>query len=385
MQIENHIQFLLHYHDCVIIPEFGGLLTERLTASHDPAHNTISPPSKSIAFNKNLVKNDGLLINQLVDAEEIDFNEATERVHDFVDELKQTLETKNLIQLNKIGKFYYDPEDNLQFVPDRKENYSLNSFGFTEVNATIITRQRKETVTKEKLREYEPVAPKIIVDKPVIIKKTKPKTVRKRRKIFKRVNINAAVILLLTGSLVFQLVYFQDTTRELKADFFNLTAPLVDRYNEIKERFIPVEPLDVDEVVFEPNDEPVVADVDPIIEDIPIVDEVEDPVLEEEYLTEEPEEVVEPVIPDPVLEEPVVDISNNLSGHFIIIGSFIAEKNASRLLDRVKGDNYEAYIITSKPGYFRVGIGSFATSSDANSTLDELRTAYNKDAWILKN
>ena len=69
--IDTYISELLFLHDCVIIPEFGGFVGNNKSAVLNKNTNTIYPPSKDILFNKNLRKNDGLLINHIANSEVI--------------------------------------------------------------------------------------------------------------------------------------------------------------------------------------------------------------------------------------------------------------------------------------------------------------------------
>ena len=57
-KIDKHINELLYNHDCVIVPEFGGFVTNYASAKIHPVQHTFTPPSKNIVFNKNLKNND---------------------------------------------------------------------------------------------------------------------------------------------------------------------------------------------------------------------------------------------------------------------------------------------------------------------------------------
>jgi hypothetical protein len=52
--ISKHISELLYFHDCVIVPGFGGLVANHITAVYDEEKNMFSPPAKEIVFNTNL-------------------------------------------------------------------------------------------------------------------------------------------------------------------------------------------------------------------------------------------------------------------------------------------------------------------------------------------
>ena len=65
MQLSDHIRTLLRDHDCVIIPDFGGLIAEYAPAHIHPVRHTLAPPAKHVAFNQSLTRNDGLLVDAL--------------------------------------------------------------------------------------------------------------------------------------------------------------------------------------------------------------------------------------------------------------------------------------------------------------------------------
>ena len=64
------ISQLLYRYDCVIIPGFGGFVTQFKSAAIDRQAHSIYPPSKEVSFNSMLVKNDGVLVtgNTVLDA-----------------------------------------------------------------------------------------------------------------------------------------------------------------------------------------------------------------------------------------------------------------------------------------------------------------------------
>src|SRR5919107_1082436 len=87
----KQIQDLLHDHDCVIIPDFGGLIAQYAAAKIHPVKHTFSPPSKKIAFNEKLKQSDGLLTNSLSRHLRIPSQEAQKMVAEFVGNLQQDL------------------------------------------------------------------------------------------------------------------------------------------------------------------------------------------------------------------------------------------------------------------------------------------------------
>ena len=92
LPIDKHVVELLKHYDCVIITGLGGFILNRRESYINPITNEIYPPSKTVAFNKNLVHNDGLLANYLCESEGISYNEAS------VEILKFSRKTKLVFQ-----------------------------------------------------------------------------------------------------------------------------------------------------------------------------------------------------------------------------------------------------------------------------------------------
>ncbi|AMM52190.1 hypothetical protein TH61_14735 [Rufibacter sp. DG15C] len=131
--IQRHIKSLLYTYDCVIIPEFGGLIMHYASAKIHPVKHTFSPPSKRIAFNEQLKVNDGLLITTLAHQQQWPMAKAQQTVNEFVRDLKEQLQTKHQFELSEIGTFRYNAEHKLVFESLDQENFLEHSFGLPEL------------------------------------------------------------------------------------------------------------------------------------------------------------------------------------------------------------------------------------------------------------
>ncbi|HBL75036.1 MAG: hypothetical protein A2W90_07425 [Bacteroidetes bacterium GWF2_42_66] len=143
VEIASYIKELLLLNDCVVIPDFGGFVS-----NYKPAqikHNRFMPPSKEIAFNPKLQKNDGLLINYISEKEGLEYFEAKLKVETFVDESLLKLENYERLTFEDVGQLYYDRMENLLFEPVANQNLLVDSFGL-------------ESFSYEKL--YEKMMPK---------------------------------------------------------------------------------------------------------------------------------------------------------------------------------------------------------------------------------
>ena len=125
MNINFHIADLLFSNDCIIIPEFGGFVLNKCSSKIYNDQGIITAPSKSITFNKNIKSNDGLLTHRLMQSEKISYEKANQKILAFSKKLRLDLYNNKLVSLPRIGKFYYDIENNLQFIPVSDNNYQL--------------------------------------------------------------------------------------------------------------------------------------------------------------------------------------------------------------------------------------------------------------------
>src|SRR6478735_1409179 len=128
----KQIQDLLNDHDCVIIPDFGGLIAQYASAKIHPVKHTFSPPSKKIAFNEKLKNNDGLLISSLAQHLRVTAPEAQQMVSQFVGNIQSELKQNKRIELQGIGVFRYNAEHKIEFEYLEAENYLSHSFGLPE-------------------------------------------------------------------------------------------------------------------------------------------------------------------------------------------------------------------------------------------------------------
>lgn len=147
--IEEILSELLLHHSCVIIPKFGGFVAKQTSAKIDLERNLVIPPSKHLLFNKHLIANDGLLINELATKTNCSFQDSESRISLFVEDINLKLKNSKQYQLPKIGVFHLDSEGNINFEQDRYFNFLLNAYGLTSVQFVSKIQVEKIEVEKE--------------------------------------------------------------------------------------------------------------------------------------------------------------------------------------------------------------------------------------------
>lgn len=142
MILANYINNLLYRYDCVIVPDFGGFVTNRKGASLDESTHTFLPPSKQITFNSHLKVSDGLLANYIASSENISFEKASTAISLSVIKWQNELQ-KSPLEIDKVGILTLNDNGQIIFEPNLKVNYLSESFGLSKVTSSSIKRQKE--------------------------------------------------------------------------------------------------------------------------------------------------------------------------------------------------------------------------------------------------
>ncbi|MGI4743872.1 MAG: SPOR domain-containing protein [Janthinobacterium lividum] len=136
MNLSDHLRPLLRDHDCVIIPDFGGLVAEYASARVQPARrHLLSPPTRQVAFNQALTRNDGLLLDALRQQLGVSAADAREQLRQAVAVLHQELQAQQRTELPGIGVFRQLAGRGLQFEYTGTDNLLTTAFGLPELTA----------------------------------------------------------------------------------------------------------------------------------------------------------------------------------------------------------------------------------------------------------
>ncbi len=147
MNLANYISDLLYRYECVIVPKFGGFVTNNKSARIDGSSHTIFPPYKQITFNAHLTNNDGLLANYIASVDNISYECALNYIKFEIDAWREKLKNEHL-NLNGLGTFNLSG-DQLHFEPQQKVNYLTSSFGLSNVVRSEIERESSVKIAKE--------------------------------------------------------------------------------------------------------------------------------------------------------------------------------------------------------------------------------------------
>lgn len=116
-EIFKYLEFSLPIHNCVIIPDFGGFILNSEPASL--LVDGIVPPKFSVVFNPDLKHDDGILINLYRKDENLSYNVASQRIKEFVKELKKELLADKLVYCSHLGYLSADENNKTIFTANK--------------------------------------------------------------------------------------------------------------------------------------------------------------------------------------------------------------------------------------------------------------------------
>lgn len=157
MNLTKHINSLLKYHECVIIPEFGAFISNYKPAEFNAVKNTFSPPSKTVVFNSQIKNNDGLLINEIAEKESVEHHQAEVSIMNFVDRLFDTLNKSEKFEVEEIGIFSMNKSGSIIFTSyddfELIEAYGLSEISYPtlrETSPAFNTRPAVQALNRKK-------------------------------------------------------------------------------------------------------------------------------------------------------------------------------------------------------------------------------------------
>ncbi len=160
VEVIEFIKQLLYRYDCVILPDFGAFLAQRVPAKLSASHKIFYPPHKKLSFNQQIVSNDGLLANYVSKKKQISYEQSNLLLQEFVVDVKDKLQKTGRYTFNEIGIFTQQANQKLIFEPLHTNNYLKEAFGLANLRVNGIFRD-----TSEKHKEVINLDPEIETNK----------------------------------------------------------------------------------------------------------------------------------------------------------------------------------------------------------------------------
>ncbi len=345
--VQNHIKELLFEQDCVVIPEFGGFVTNFDCAKINETNLFIAPPQKWLAFNALLKNDDGLLSNYIAQEENISREQANLQIKSFVEATKRYIQFDNSYFIEGLGTFSQNEENKIQFQPKTSINFFSESFGLENLYL-------KKTATPQ--NELQVVQKPVVVSNNTIQQVFASEDREPSAEIFEEEETNfgyrrnrfskvlPVVYGLFGAAFLMSAIYFYDNQKVSLSSM-----------NPFKSS-VSVQPPAPIKVA------PVVAKIEEKVEALPVTKPFEN----------------EPV----TTKETITEVKKRF---FIITGSFGSEQNAKKLLRTLKNKGFdEAQLIYPKNNekLIKVAAGGFQDEFEADKKAPQVSEAINQATWI---
>ena len=368
MEVIQSIRKLLFLEDCVIIPGLGGFVSQYRPAVIDKITGTFIPPAKAIVFNGELVQNDGVLVSFIARQKGVSTEVARELVERFVDDTFIKLDHNTPVFIEGIGQFIRDKNREIRFQADAGTNLFLDSFGLASFHLREIVPEPVSSLQRPSGLLDDEVS--ITIDFPVSEKLSTSRNHNLRR-------IAIAMPLLIAFSLLPYNSSVLDTLRSSPASI--APEPSLFRLNY-------PDPMLRDTarvIVFPIAQEQTTEEVKSGGEDVKGVTEVKDVEDVKGVGSKDVKEVkgvtdvkdVKEVKGVGSVEVKSEEVKIVVGKYPVIAGCFKVKNNAEKLHKQLIDKGYPAFISTSRKGFYKVGMDSFATRQEALDGLARLKRA----------
>jgi cell division septation protein DedD len=135
INIAQCIEQILYKQDNLVIPGLGIFTSKPVQATIDYLGETISPPTKVLAFDETVQSDDGILLQFLVEEVQMTQTDARVAIDSYVQEMKTILDNREIVNIPRVGRLYKNYARKIQFLPETT-NFKAESFGLPPVQAT---------------------------------------------------------------------------------------------------------------------------------------------------------------------------------------------------------------------------------------------------------
>lgn len=357
IELERHIEILLLSNDCVIVPHLGGFMTHHVEARYDEQDCMFLPPMRTLGFNPQLNINDSLLVQSYIEAYDISYPEALQRIDDEVNELKQHLENKGSYELNDIGVLTLNDDRNLVFTPCEAgiltpALYGLSSFDIEPLKVKTPMARKIETKTVDE-SEDQTTAQIVSIDSDtepemeMEQEETDDDVIRIKYSWIRNVVAVAAILL-----AIFILALPTGKTEIMTRTISNINNGLLfgmmsEDTNTSK---IEIKKTDIEKTVTKA-----------------------DTILQSD------------TIASIVKTEPVQTEKEVQKGFCIVLASYVSMRNANAFVEQLKKQGYDQSEVFVRNNVTRVIYGHYISESDAYNDLRKLHRHKDlAEAWVLK-
>ena len=152
ISINEHIEYLIGRHDCVVVPGWGAFIAQYQSAQIDETNGVMLPPMRTIGFNGDISHNDGLIATSVMRREKVSYEVAVKMVADEVDVMKHQLDVDGEVPVGKVGVFSKSENDTVVFDP------FVSNLGYAGLPMLNIEARRVEEFEEKSDVVYIPVS-----------------------------------------------------------------------------------------------------------------------------------------------------------------------------------------------------------------------------------
>jgi len=371
IELERHIEILLLNNDCVIVPDLGGFMAYHADAYFDEEDNTFLPPMRTLGFNPQLKINDSLLAQSYVEAYDISYPDAVQRIEDEVNELRQHLQNEGSYELTNIGTLSINENGNYLFSPCEAglltpTLYAFSSFEITRLDG--VAQEKKEEPVAVEVKEAKKPDAKVVPielgdEEPVSeANDTDDDDVIKIKFSWIRNTVAVAAILIAIFLLALPAGESEMAQRKISNLNTDILFGMMSKDTNISE--IDIKKCDIQRTA---------AKKDSILK--------KDSIKATEPITAK-ESAKTDVAAPPVAVKKVDSVKN--SGYCIVLASYVSKQNAEIFVDQLKKKGYTVEIYVNN-NIRRVILGHYTTSEEAHNDLRRIHKEKSlEDAWVYK-
>ena len=367
IELTKHIEILLLENDCVIVPGLGGFIAHHQPAHYEEDEGVFLPPTRTVGFNPQLTMNDGLLTQAYMQTYHTDFPDASRKIAQKVNELKEILYSEGVVEMPGIGVLHYTLYHTYEFHPQESgvlspALYGLDAYSITPLAMTPLSElpieQKQQKKKKEKKKEFRlnpqwlSNAAAVVIAAVLFFALSFP---------VENTYIDKGVYASLGTDCLFDAIRSHSMATTLTEQ-----VPVVVKVEKVK----PLVKETVKETVKE--EAPKVVEVSKVVETAKVKE-----VPASVNVKAEPEKMVAPKKEAP---KTVVKKKN----YHIIVASLTTTSDANRMLKQYQQQGYSDAVVKESNGRFRISLCSYADKSVAYQKLNELKKADAfKGAWVL--
>ncbi|MBI9035210.1 MAG: SPOR domain-containing protein [Bacteroidales bacterium] len=363
---------LLYKHDCVIIPGFGGFISDYSPARFNKLNNSVTPPTKQIMFNSQLNKNDGLLANYITISRNISYEEANEVIHRFVTKCHNLLKEGKKLRFAEVGQISKNAEGHLEFEPDMRANYLEDTFGMTTLIAPPVIRTTRQEHFEEAFKKKTTIRKQHFIRLPKALKW-----------------VAIAIPFVAAGIWGVSNMDKIDNYYQQHADYFTPISGESSTYSstedQLNEKRAMLGELKTNQAgiftpTFSDDNEEITYDNDVVSDEElnAIISTIEEVNVEDFELNIADEEIVVSEVLETYQNTPTAEF-------YVIVGAYGEEQAAIRFVNKLKKMGYPAEIAgKSASGLYRVSAIQAKNDNDAKNKLKIVRSEDFPTAWLLK-